>query len=487
MPRSITSRELELSSGQERGEISLSEIISAMTFALDLTEGAIPGHGLRSCLLGMRLARALQLSEAACGNLYYALQLKDIGCSSNASRVTKIMGGDDREIKAATKLEDWRKGGMSSQGLKAMWRNTLPDSNLPARAARFAKVARDAGANRKALIQTRCERGGMILRQLAMDPETAEAVWSLDEHWDGGGHPVGRSGEAIPLGARLCAVAQHLDIFGTAHGREAALETLEARQGVWFDPALVRLARSLHDSGTLWEGHGVGMRELQQTVMSMDPGYGRKLTPERVDSICEAFAAVVDAKSPFTFRHSVCVAQVAVAVANVLGLEPERVQLLRRAGLLHDIGKLSISSAILEKRSELTSEEWIAVIQHPVITRSILERVSAFRELAVVASEHHERLDGTGYPWGLTAEQMSLESMVLATADVFTAMVEMRPYSDGMQPEKALWVLGDMTTDKLDAECVEALRIVVRDETLVAAFPPGTVWPLSGNDASVPL
>jgi len=141
------------------GDISFSEIISALTFALDLTEGAIEGHALRSCLLGMRIGDALGVSGHERISLYYALQLKDVGCSSNASRMTQIIGGDDRAMKASTKLEDWRKSTVSLRALKVLWRNILPGKSLVRRLIRFVEIARDAPANRKGMIELRCERG----------------------------------------------------------------------------------------------------------------------------------------------------------------------------------------------------------------------------------------------------------------------------------------------------------------------------------------
>ena len=139
----------------ENGAVYLSEIISALTFALDLTEGAVQGHALRSCLLGMRIGDAMGVSGKLRIDLYYALQLKDVGCSSNAARMTEIIGGDDRAMKASTKLEDWRKSGVTLRGLKTLWQNILPGKSLVRRIARFIDIARHAQSNRQGMIQMR--------------------------------------------------------------------------------------------------------------------------------------------------------------------------------------------------------------------------------------------------------------------------------------------------------------------------------------------
>ncbi len=458
MPHTSSSLGARLS--YDEGAVSLSEIISALTFALDLTEGAVAGHALRSCLLGMRIGDALGVSGVERIQLYYALQLKDVGCSSNATRMTQIIGGDDRAMKASTKLEDWRKSGVSLRGLKTLWHNILPGKSLPRRVARFIHIARHAAGNRKEMIQLRCERGAEIVRMLELDDATAEAVRRVDEHWDGKGHPDGLQGEEIPLIARICSVAQVLDVFAMEDSIDAALKVLRRRSGIWFEPAIVELVHRLHDEGRLWEHcrSADEVEETRQSVLALDPGEQAELTSERVDRICEAFASVVDAKSPFTYRHSLGVADVAVEIAVEMGLPPERVKLVRRAALLHDIGKLGVPNPILDKAGKLTLEEWAVVVVHPTLTRSILERVSAFRELAIFAAEHHEKLDGTGYPLGLTAAEMSTESRVLAVADVFAAMAENRPYRAGLEPAKILEIIRADVPTKFDAACFAALE-----------------------------
>jgi putative nucleotidyltransferase with HDIG domain len=446
------------------GDISFSEIISALTFALDLTEGAIEGHALRSCLLGMRIGDALGVSGHERVSLYYALQLKDVGCSSNASRMTQIIGGDDRAMKASTKLEDWRKTAVSLRALKVLWRNILPGKSFIRRIIRFVEIARDASANRKGMIEMRCERGAQIIRKLEMDEITAAAVLGVDEHWDGKGYPHGLKGEEIPLLARICSIAQNLDVFAIEDSIPAAMTVLRKRSGIWFDPNIVQVVERLNAEGNFWEHcrSAKHVEEIRSAVLALDPGEKTALTPERVDRICEAFANVVDAKSPFTFKHSIGVADVAVELACELNLPPDRIQLVRRAALLHDIGKLSVPNPILEKSSRLTADEWAVVVEHPNMTRSILGRISAFRELATFAAEHHEKMDGSGYPLGLKGEEMSLESRLLAMADMFAAMAENRPYRAGIEPAKILEILEKDVPKKLDPVCFEALKGVVK-------------------------
>ena len=204
-------------------------------------------------------------------------------------------------------------------------------------------------------------------------------------------------------------------------------------------------------------------------MLDLEDSEKTPLTDTRLDNICEAFANVVDAKSPFTYRHSIGVAETATALAEELNLPAARVHLVRRAAMLHDVGKLRVPNSILDKNGKPTDEEWSVIREHPMVTRSILSRVGAFRELSIVAAEHHEKLDGSGYPDGLRGEQMSLEARIIAVSDMFTAMVEKRPYRDPVDPRKVLDILKHDVPHKLDASCFDGLTALVASGWIIPA------------------
>jgi HD-GYP domain-containing protein (c-di-GMP phosphodiesterase class II) len=457
------------------GSISLSEIISALSYALDLTEGAVHGHALRSCLLGMRIAEEAKLPSDQTSSLYFALLLKDIGCSRSASRMSQLLGGEDRAASAALNLEDWsRPHKPSLSTLKLLWSQVLPDAGRVVRAARSLKNGITRHHNSFDKIAPRYDRGASILNELGMGPIAAEAVRSVDERWDGSGYPDSLKGEQIPLLARICAIAQHLDFASAAAGMQSAIDTLEERSGTWFDPQMVRIARSLDRRGELWNNCSPADAEqdTRQAVLNLDSGKRHQLESGQIDRICEAFADVVDAKSHFTFRHSQGVADAAFGIAQAMGLAADRAQLVRRAALLHDIGKLGVANAILDKKSQLSPEEWKAVYEHPRITRRILERVGPFHEMAVIAGEHHEKLDGSGYPDHLKGSDLSVESRIVAVADVYAALSEDRPYRAGIELDETLSIMSKLIPVQLDADCFEALVSVVssrRDDATVPA------------------
>jgi HD-GYP domain-containing protein (c-di-GMP phosphodiesterase class II) len=177
-----------------------------------------------------------------------------------------------------------------------------------------------------------------------------------------------------------------------------------------------------------------------------------------LDSICLALAQIVDSKSPFTFNHSNGVANAAVAIARTLRLPRERVLFIRHAALLHDLGKLGVSNAILEKPGKLDDSEWESMRLHPFYTWKILQTIPGFEEMSEVAASHHEKLNGKGYFRGLDADRLSLESRILVVADIFDALSAKRPYRDSLPQETVFGILQKDAPHAIDGDCVAALR-----------------------------
>ena len=450
-------------SGPDAEDLRFSEVLSALSLALDLVEGQPEGHTVRSCLVGMRIADRLGLDEERRSALFYALLLKDAGCSSNASKMSALFDADDMEAKKRVKTVDW-----TSLPHAALYtaRTVSPEGSLLAKAGRvFEFAVRGQGASRD-LIRIRCERGAEITRLMGFPEETAQAIRGLDEHWDGGGYPDGLKGEEIPLLARICGLAQTAEVFLTAHGPAAAEEVVRVRSGRWFDPALteVLLAEAREDG--LWED--LTGKDPWREVSRLEPDdRALKATPERVDLVARAFGEIIDAKSPFTYRHSEGVARAAVAMAERAGgLGPDVARDLTRAGLLHDIGKLGISNRILDKQGPLTDVEYAKIKHHPRLTYDILSRVGPFRPIAETAANHHERLDGSGYHRGLTAEDLDLPSRILAVADVYDALSADRPYHKALPKDRVLEILREESGDKLCPESVALLEGLVLEDAL---------------------
>ena len=436
-------------------DLRLSELIGALSFALDITEGQPAGHAARSCVIGVRFANHLELSEAERFSLFYALLLKDCGCSSIGSQVAELYGHDDQAVKSTLRAIDHRK---PIAVLGHAIRNTEPGGGPVARARRFAGLLRNGASSARELNTIRCDRGADIARMVGLDERGVDGIRSINEHWDGGGIPEGIAGEAIPLLARIMGIAQAVEVELTRGGAQHALEVIQSRAGTWFDPSLVADLVLAASAPGFWEGLD-GEGDVHAVLAPLEPGDRLIVADDtRLDRVAEAFARVIDAKSPYTARHSDGVARFAVLIAERIGFDPGDVRDLRRAGLLHDIGKLGVSSRILDKPGKLDEDEWRQMRRHPELTARILGQVEQLRDLAAMAAAHHERLDGRGYHLGLTAEQLSPSARVLAVADVAEALSADRPYRAGLAPDVVLDIIGKDAGTALDADAFVALR-----------------------------
>jgi putative nucleotidyltransferase with HDIG domain len=429
--------------------IPLSGVISSLSYALDIAEGERPGHAVRSCLIGMRLAAEVGLDARARSDLFYGLLLKDAGCSANANRMSTLFATDEREAKRASKLIDW-----TDKRSSFLWalRVAAPGTGLRRRIEVLQGI-RDEGDVTRKFMEARCDRGAEIARMLFLSEDTAMAIRSLDEHWDGNGMPDGLTGEAIPLAARILCLSQTVEVFHASAGLRGACVMAKKRRGTWFDPALVDAFLRISNDRAFWQS-------LQTPDVSPwePPDLALSGDEDRLDRIAEAFARVIDAKSPFTASHSARVAKIAAGTAAELGLDTDAQRTLRRAGLLHDIGKLAVSNHILDKPDKLTEEEFTAVRTHPVYTLQILGRAPCFADLAELAANHHEKLDGSGYPRGLKAGSLDLPMRVLAVADIYEALTANRPYREPLPTEVALEIIDRDVPDKLDSEALAALE-----------------------------
>jgi HD-GYP domain-containing protein (c-di-GMP phosphodiesterase class II) len=309
------------------------------------------------------------------------------------------------------------------------------------------------------MIEARCTRGAAIARELRLGEDVAEGIYRLDEHWDGSGLPGALQGAAIPLPSRLALLAQIADVFHQAAGRRIAVEEVVRRARSWLDPELVRVFVGLAESTRFWaqlESTAIDIR-----VASMAPEETEEVDDDYLDAIAAAFGKVIDAKSPFTAGHSARVADFAGRLGERLGVLPTRLRRLRRAAALHDIGKLGVSSAILEKPDKLDEDEWAVMRSHAGHTQAILGRIGALADLAPIAAAHHERLDGQGYPLGLDASVLSRETRIITLCDFYDALTADRPYRRAMPSDQALAIMAGEVGGALDPDGFEALKAMV--------------------------
>lgn len=433
--------------------LKLAELISALSHALDITEGQPQGHCVRCCWIGMHLGQTIGLDDSERWELYYTLLLKDLGCSSNAARICELYLTDDLDFKRNFK----RVGDSLPQVVRFVLQHTGLKAGLAERFRSVLHVLRDGPEMARELTQTRCQRGAEIARLLRFSEGVAAGIYHLDEHWSGQGKPDRLGGSRIPLYSRIALLAQVIDVFHHTDGAAAALAEARKRSGQWFDPTLVAALDALAPQEPFWAM--LSSDSLTEAVLALEPACCEvPLDDDYLDDIASAFGQVVDSKSPYTSGHSARVALYTDLIAESLGIDAARRRWLKRGALLHDVGKLGVSNSVLDKAGALDTAEWEAVRQHAQLTEDILSRISAFSELAKIAGAHHERLDGKGYPHGLMAQDIALETRIITTADIFDAITAERPYRGAVPIAQTLEMMAKTVGTALDPACFAALR-----------------------------
>jgi HD-GYP domain-containing protein (c-di-GMP phosphodiesterase class II) len=293
-----------------------------------------------------------------------------------------------------------------------------------------------------------------LAEQLGLPDEVLVSLGGAYEQWDGHGWPGELKGEAVPIASRLAQLAEFVEVAHRVGGVEAAKALALSRSGKQFDPMLAALMFRQADA-ILGELDSAGTWEA---VIEAEPALAVVLSGERFDEALEAIANFVDLKSPYTLGHSRAVADLTAESASQLGLADAEVRTLRRAGLVHDFGRLGVSNAIWDKRGPLGAGERERVRTHPYLTERMLHGSAALAPLGAIAVQHQERLDGSGYPRGLTGNAISRPARVLGAADAYQAMREPRPHrSPRTADEAAVELRAEVNAGRLDAEAVDAV------------------------------
>ncbi len=451
-------------------------MIATLSRALDLTEGEPLGHSMRACWIGMQLAAELGWDDDIRRQLFYAILLKDAGCSANAHQVSSWFGTDDRRAKRDLKMVNWSR---LHEAVRYAVRNAAPGGPAVRRVRQIVALGRRGVGAARELVRERCTVGADLVRRLGWDDLVPEAVLNLDEHWDGSGYPLGRSGLDIPLLARVANLAQQVEIAWSRGGGPAACDVVRARRRTWFDPELADAFLTMARAPGFFDALGairdpedlapVAPAARDGDVLSVESG----LVP-----MAEVFAEIVDRKSPWTVHHSERTALYAGRLAEAMGWEPVTVRETVLAGFYHDLGKLGVSNVILDKPGRLTDEEFRAVQTHPALTADILSPlagVDPLNRVAAAAAAHHERLDGSGYHRGTSGRDIPPSATVVAVADVFDALTSERPYKAGMAPDDALALMMPDAGRQLAGDAVAALAELVRSGAMPLVQAPQEV------------
>jgi HD-GYP domain-containing protein (c-di-GMP phosphodiesterase class II) len=435
-------------SGTARRELRLAELVAALSLGVDLGFDQPMEHVLRQCVIALRLADRLGLADDERATLYYTALLVDVGCHADAHEQAKWFG-DDIALKATKYRHDSR----SLRGLVAGL-GTIGAGHPPLHRIRIG-LEFALGGHREvdAMIQRHAALARGLAAELGLDDATQRAVGASYERWDGRGWPGELRGEQIPLAARISQFAEYVEVAQRVGGPQAATALARERAGRQFDPELSAVLTG--DSGGLLAG--LDTVRTWDVVLDAEPALRRCLRGDDVDAALAAVADFVDLKSPYTLGHSRAVADLAADAARLAGRAADEVTTLRRAGLVHDLGRLGVSNAIWDKPGPLGAGEWERIRLHPYLTERILCQSPALAPLGEVAVQHHERLDGSGYPRGLRGGAISTPARFLAVADAYRTLREPRPHRAALPADAVATRLSeDARAGRLDADAVEA-------------------------------
>ena len=434
---------------QHDEQVGGAELIAALCLATDLGMGFPFEHGLHSTLIATRLAERLGVDSATASQTYYACLLSHAGCTADA-HVTPEVFGDS----LTTHLHPVIRGSGREVFSGLVRALPEPDSSAPARAfqvmRRLPRMARIQGPH----ITASCEVAGMLAGEVGLPPSVAGLLAYLTDRWDGHGPLHRAKGEEIPVAMRIVHVAEDCAFQRQLVGVEHAARLVRERSGHAFDPAVAACMAdcaeeilALDEQASAWD-----------ETLAREPGPPLVLTGHELDRALAAMGNFADLISPYLAGHSAGVAGLATAAAQRCRIDSAETRLLRRAALVHDLGRVAIWAQIWQKPGPLNADEWEKVRLHPYHTERVLARSPFLSALTPVAGAHHERLDGSGYHRGTTGAELTLLARVLAAADAYHAMTEPRPHRAPIVPEQAAEELArEAGAGRLDADAVTAV------------------------------
>ncbi|TPW15912.1 MAG: LuxR family transcriptional regulator, partial [Acidimicrobiaceae bacterium] len=390
-------------------------------------------HVLRQCLIALRVAERIGLDDNARAAVYYSALLVNVGCHSDAHEQAKWFG-DDIALKA-TKFDYEPRSAREALGMVRLLGAGGSALHRIRTGVEFAVSGRhdvdDMLAQHAALAKQLADR-------LELPAQVGAALACSYERWDGKGWPGKVAGADASVASRIVQLAEYVEVAYRTGGTTAARALAERRSGSQFDPTLVRV---LCDHATeVFDGlSDVG---TWQMVIAAEPALTVVLSGAGVDRALRAIAEFVDLKSPYMLGHSTAVAELAASAGRHLNLAGDEVTTLRRAGLVHEFGRLGVS-------------------KHPYYAERMLQQSDALAPLARIVVQQRERLDGSGYPRGLPGNAISPLARILGAADAYQAMREERPHRSALTPDDAADALREsVRAGHLDGDAVDAVLSV---------------------------
>lgn len=423
-------------------EIRLAELVALLSLGTDLGLGQPMEHAMRQCLIALRLADRLELDQQSRGVVFYAGLLAWVGCHTDAYEQAKWFGD---EI-------EWKYEGKQGNTV-TMLRRLGAGRPLLERVRLAVDFLRTGVRDLNDMLTNHYLATDELAARLDLGQGVRDCLAQTFERWDGRG-PLRLYRQQVLLTSRLVSFADVISVFHRSRGIDAAIAVAKSRSGSQFDPALVKLF--CRESRVLLDG--IDAPNAWDAIISAEPVLATAVGEPALDRALEAIADFADLKSPWTIGHSRAVAELAAAAATEYGMPAAEVTLVRRAALVHDLGHLGVPNSIWDKRGPLTHVERERVRMHPYLGERMLAFTAIFAPLAAIAIQHHERLDGSGYPRGLAGDAITPAGCLLGAADVYTGMLQTRPHRPARSADQAAQELRAMVTSgRLDGRAVDSV------------------------------
>jgi HD-GYP domain-containing protein (c-di-GMP phosphodiesterase class II) len=380
-------------------EFNIRGFLISASFVLDFIEmdilKSVSNHGLRVAYIALKIGKSYNLSDEEKFDLLVFSLLHDIGAVENLKAVNKA------------KLE-------------------------------------------KAI--EHCTIGEEIIQKFPFHKSYKNILKYHHESYDGSGF-FGKKGDEIPLFSQIIAISDFFELNYKENDKKELLQLIESKEEIQFSKDLTNRLISLTKHLGFWLDikDAFVLNAIENLEMNSIKKYGY----EDIKKVTRMFSKIIDSKSEFTKNHSSGLTKKLIAMGEFYEFDDKKNDKLSIAGNLHDIGKLAISNRLLDRNGKLTAKEFETVRKHVYYTRKVLEPLDGFGQIVNWAANHHERNDGSGYPFGLKREEMDFESRLLAVLDVYQALREVRPYRGSLSHEKSMDILMGMAkNNKFDLDIV---------------------------------
>jgi HD-GYP domain-containing protein (c-di-GMP phosphodiesterase class II) len=434
----------------DNDRVRTAEVIAATCLATDLAMGFPFEHGLEATLLTMRLCEVLDVNSEVESQTYYGSLLMHVGCQVNAAERSHIFAGNLTET-------GWHRifGSPFDATVGSLAAIPRPGDSWPRRMAQYATGVPKAAIAVRPYFAAMCEAAEMLAERMGVPPSIHGLFPFVTERWDGWGNLRRAKGDQIPLAVRIVHVGRDAAYQRLMGDDDYVVETIKSRGGHAFDPEITEAF------GANWTSILGGLEPAESVwdeVLSIEPKPWLMLEDSEVDRALGAVGAFSDLASPYLAGHASGVGELAAGAAGIAGWDDNEIKAVRRAGYLHDLGRVSVDPRVWENGGRLTADEWEHVRLHPYHTDRILSRSPFLAPLAATAGNHHERLDGSGYHRGINGSSQPQATRLLAAADAYRAKTEPRAYRDALNPHTAADRLVEKAKEgRLDADMVAAV------------------------------